>query len=132
MHSTKERTVTMINPDEPLGGGRTDWHEAPVALLEVEAPSSPPADADVMSPAETDWLEVGEAAARATYSKISEELKQLRDAKDAIQTRINELVEADQIWGPIINRLDNGIKPRRRRVEPEVDELVVDDGEVLP
>jgi len=60
-----------------------------------------------------DFLAEGAEAARATYRQITHDLAELRAEKERIQERINELVEAEQLWAPIVHRLDNGI-PRRK------------------
>lgn len=61
---------------------------------------------------DADYLASGELVVRNTYAQIEGELKVLREEKELIQARINDLVEAEQLWRPLIHRLDNGIQRR--------------------
>jgi hypothetical protein len=61
---------------------------------------------------DSDYVEAGEAVARNTYIMIVADLDRLRCEKAEIQNRINELVENEKVWGPIIRRLDTGILHR--------------------
>jgi hypothetical protein len=70
-----------------------------------------------------DYLLRGEIHARGTYDRIVTELQGLRTTKADLQDRINELVGAERIWQPIINRLDTGIQ-HRTKDEPEQDSLL--------
>lgn len=83
-------------------------------VARISEPSPEPVvwheDEDVVGVA--DYLASGELVVRNTYAQIEGELKALREEKDRIQDRINELVEAEQLWRPLIHRLDNGIQRR--------------------
>ena len=66
----------------------------------------------VDDPIRVDYISLGEQTVREVYTQICKELDELRDEKREIQDRINELTEKEQLWRPLIHRLDNGIQRR--------------------
>ena len=95
--------------DHAAAIGELDLPEA--GQLDIERSVLPP-QPDAEPPG--DYVAEGAEAARATYRQITRDLADLRAEKERIQERINDLVEAEQLWAPIVHRLDNGI-PRRKR-----------------
>ncbi len=51
--------------------------------------------------------------ARKTLQSIVDALVDARSERDELDARIRALVEAEAIWGPIVNRLERGIVRRK-------------------
>lgn len=64
---------------------------------------------DVASESIVEMIERSDEIAHKTLDGITESLAELRRKRTAIDERIRSLVEAEQIWTPIVKRLDNGI-----------------------
>jgi hypothetical protein len=91
------------------------------------------ADDPILDPAPQhgplDFVHAGEVHARETFDRIVGELQDLRNQRDDLNDRINELVEAEALWTPIINRLDNGIQRRPRKASDDDGQQTLGDAE---
>lgn len=56
----------------------------------------------------------GRQVALDTYEVIQAELARLRSERDAIAEEIRQMVEAEALWQPIVNRLMHGPATRKR------------------